>query len=101
MNLNPCWCLANLTSRVGWRHRGVAGPSRCKAADGAQHEELRITEDLAGLALWEPDLAAKRRADLAEVALLIPGKTAARLQLLSDLIDEADAEHGCGQEAGR
>lgn len=72
--------------------------------DEAQRAELDVTERLAGLALRETYRAAKRRADLANVALLNPGKTPAqlrRLQLLSDLIGEADAEHGYDPEAGQ
>ena len=72
--------------------------------DEAQRAELDITERLAGLALRESYLAAKRRADLADLALLNPGKTPAqlrRLQLLSDLIDESDAEQGYDLEAGQ
>ena len=69
--------------------------------DEAQRAELDITERLAGLALRETYLAAKRRAD---IALLNPGKAPAqlrRLQLLSDVIDEADAEQGYDPEAGQ
>lgn len=48
--------------------------------DDAQRDELRITEGLAALALRENYLAARRRADLADVALLNPGKTPAQLR---------------------
>ena len=72
--------------------------------DEAQRAELDITERLAGLALRETYLAAKHGAALADLALLNPGKTPAqlrRLQLLSDLIDESDAEQGYDLEAGQ